>query len=115
MLTDYSPVYNVREIRSVCHSFAALGIDKKLTAADVMQPQPQQIMAASSPSPQNHSNNSVAEVTMRAHGITSAVTASVACPTAAAATTSTTINRGSVVMEAVHNDPANGYGKFVYI
>lgn len=28
--TTYNPVYNIREIRSVCHSFSAFGIDKKL-------------------------------------------------------------------------------------
>lgn len=26
----YNPVYNIREIRTVCHSFSSLGIDKKL-------------------------------------------------------------------------------------
>lgn len=32
---SYSPVYNIREIRTVCNSFSALGIDKKL--ADIGQ------------------------------------------------------------------------------
>lgn len=27
---SYNPVYNIREIRTVCHSFSSLGIDKKL-------------------------------------------------------------------------------------
>lgn len=26
----YNPVYNIREIRTVCHSFSSFGIDKKL-------------------------------------------------------------------------------------
>ncbi|XP_055597922.1 uncharacterized protein LOC129747647 [Uranotaenia lowii] len=28
--SSYNPVYNIREIRTVCHSFSSLGIDKKL-------------------------------------------------------------------------------------
>ncbi|XP_055642198.1 uncharacterized protein LOC129778994 [Toxorhynchites rutilus septentrionalis] len=31
---SYSPVYNIREIRTVCHSFSSLGIDKKLAEID---------------------------------------------------------------------------------
>lgn len=27
---SYNPVYNIREIRTVCNSFSSLGIDKKL-------------------------------------------------------------------------------------
>lgn len=27
---SYNPVYNIREIRTACHSFSSLGIDKKL-------------------------------------------------------------------------------------
>lgn len=28
--STYNPVYNIREIRTVCHSFSSFGIDKKL-------------------------------------------------------------------------------------
>lgn len=33
----YNPVYNIREIRTVCHSFSSLGIDKKLLDIQINQ------------------------------------------------------------------------------
>lgn len=35
--TTYNPVYNIREIRTVCHSFSSLGIDKKLLDIQISQ------------------------------------------------------------------------------
>lgn len=35
---SYNPVYNIREIRTVCNSFSALGIDKKLVDIGDRQP-----------------------------------------------------------------------------
>lgn len=37
--TTYNPVYNIREIRTVCHSFSSLGIDKKLLDIQMSQQQ----------------------------------------------------------------------------
>lgn len=77
--TSYNPVYNVREIRSVCNSFSALGIDKKLLDVD------------------------------RGLGVTG-------CGNATKPNTITAQpNSASIAPEAVNNDPAKGYGSYIYI
>lgn len=72
----YNPVYNIREIRTVCNSFSSLAGDK--IELDTSLPQ----SALKRPSINNVTNG----------------------------TTST-----SVVREVVNNNPAKGYGNFVYI
>lgn len=37
---SYNPVYNIREIRTVCHSFSSLGIDKKLLDIQINHKKP---------------------------------------------------------------------------
>lgn len=87
--TTYNPVYNIREIRTVGNSFSSLGIDKKILDVDA-----------------NHKTSLLPSNTC---------------------TTVSTVNRNSigggsiinpvnnVVQEAVNNNPAKGYGNFVYI
>lgn len=79
--TTYCPVYNIREIRTVCNSFSALGIDKKLWDLDYKPSSTLASMTAAN-------RHSVAGVT----------TASM-----------------NIVREAVNNNPAKGYGSYVYI
>lgn len=67
----YNPVYNIREIRTVCNSFSSLGIDKKLLEME-------------------HSRK-----VGSGGGVGGLST--------------------NIVMEVVNNNPAKGYGNFVYI
>ncbi|KAG4073715.1 hypothetical protein HA402_000939 [Bradysia odoriphaga] len=66
---SYNPVYNIREIRTVCNSFSSLGIDKKLL-----------------------------EVERSGTGVLISNS-----------------NKSTVVREAVNNNPAKGFGSFIYI
>lgn len=115
--TTYNPVYNIREIRTVCNSFSSLGIDKKLLDVE---------------------RNSIKSITLP-NNITAAVAAAAAAAVATAntnATTATTTSvigtnhtnslinsqstlstavTASIVQEAVNNNPAKGYGSYVYI
>lgn len=96
--TTYSPVYNIREIRTVCHSFSSLGIDKKLLEVE------------------RHNNrmNNAKKCNMRL---------SIAAPQLSvggatvdhAGSVPASPPTGNIVMEVVHNNPAQGYGSFVYI
>lgn len=131
---DYSPVYSVRGLRTVFHAFSALGADKKLVLLDG------EPTATTKPTvTMRNEHNDCADRTFRsassptaiannvADGISTPTSANVTATHArsasasasaaatAAANNPATLNRGSVVLEAVHNDPANGYGKFVYI
>lgn len=72
--TTYSPVYSIREIRTVCHSFSSLAVDRK--ALDVERSN----KTVSLPNSYLNDNNS-----------------------------------GSIVQEAVNNNPSKGYGSYVYI
>ncbi|KAJ6648841.1 hypothetical protein Bhyg_04073 [Pseudolycoriella hygida] len=65
---SYNPVYNIREIRTVCNSFSSLGIDKKLL--EVERPGGDILLSN---------------------------------------------NKSNVVREAVNNNPAKGFGNFIYI
>lgn len=79
--TTYCPVYNIREIRSVCNSFSALGIDKKLWDLDCKP------------------SSSLASMTAaNRHSVAGVTSASM-----------------NIVREAVNNNPAKGYGSYVYI
>lgn len=79
--STYCPVYNIREIRTVCNSFSALGIDKKLWDLDCKP------------------SSSLASMTAASRHSVAGVTA-------------TSMN---IVREAVNNNPAKGYGSYVYI
>lgn len=77
--TTYNPVYNIREIRSVCNSFASINIDKK-----------------------------IAENTERA-------AKALSFSGSLMNSTLSTANNTSIVQEVVNNNPAKGYGSYVYI
>lgn len=134
---DYSPVYNVREIRSVCHSFSALGIDKKLRDGQRQRNGSMLSLGASAAAavqhsadkrtPENDQNSNMSVDTSTASATsndtmtmtTSTSTNSTinASNTSTAANSAPTIHSSGsgIIMEAVYNDPANGFGKFVYI
>lgn len=75
--TTYNPVYNIREIRSVCHSFSSMGLEKKLLDTD----------------------RSTKALSLNGSLIGNA----------------TTTNSSAIVQEVVNNNPAKGYGSYVYI
>lgn len=86
--TTYSPVYSIREIRTVCHSFSSLAVDRK--ALDIERSNKTVSLPNSYLNDNNNSNcnhNSL----------------------------NNTINSGSIVQEAVNNNPSKGYGSYVYI
>lgn len=84
----YNPVYNIREIRTVCNSFSSLGIDKKLLDVETVQ---------------SYTN---------AGTIANRNSKAIAAQAAAAAAV---LSKNIVVQEVVNNNPAKGYGHFVYI
>lgn len=99
--TTYNPVYNIREIRTVCNSFSSLGIDKKLLDVD---------------------RNNIKSITLPKTIATPAGTA--VAITSSSHTSSSLINSQStlgtvvttnIVQEAVNNNPAKGYGSYIYI
>lgn len=104
--TTYNPVYNIREIRTVCNSFSSLGIDKKLLDVD---------------------RNNVKTITLPnniAAAVTAAATAAVISSNSSSNATNSlnnsqsTLNTSvttSIVQEAVNNNPAKGYGSYIYI
>lgn len=83
--TTYSPVYNIREIRTVCNSFSSLGIDKKLWDVECNHKTSAHLASLSAAS-----RHSVAGVTTMASPM-------------------------NIVREAVNNNPSKGYGSYVYI
>lgn len=91
--TTYSPVYNIREIRTVCNSFSSLGIDKKLWDAECNLN-----LKTTIPSPATPSNLALMNTASSRHSV--------------AGVTASSIN---MVREAVNNNPAKGYGSYVYI
>lgn len=84
--TTYNPVYNIREIRTVGNSFSSLGIDKKIL--DVETNNKTSLLPSTKPNTMTPTNINRLSV-----GGTNTV----------------------VLPEAVNNDPAKGYGNFVYI
>lgn len=82
-VSTYNPVYNIREIRTVCNSFSSLGGDKIELDDSLTQAAPQ---------PKRPSLGSVV--------INTSPTASI---------------NSSVILEEVNNNPAKGFGNFVYI
>lgn len=84
--TTYNPVYNIREIRTVGNTFSSLGIDKKIL--DVETNHKTSLLPLSQPNAMTPTNIKRFSV-----GATSTI----------------------VLPEAVNNDPAKGYGNFVYI
>lgn len=81
--TTYNPVYNIREIRSVCNSFSSMGIEKKLLEID------------------------------RSCG--SRNTSIISCGTTKPNAFISKPNSANILPEAVNNDPAKGYGSYIYI
>ncbi|XP_032592403.1 uncharacterized protein LOC6561886 [Drosophila grimshawi] len=102
----YSPVYNIREIRTATHSFSSLGKDKKLL--DI------HMNARYAPSGIYSRLLPVAEVDnmLDVNGNPTATTATSA---AAAAATATATPAATTTAEAVNNNPAKGLGHFVYL
>lgn len=101
--TTYNPVYNIREIRTVCNSFSSLGIDKKLLDVD---------------------RNCVKAITLPNNIATAAAAAAVVISSSSNNSTNSLINSQStlnttvttsIVQEAVNNNPAKGYGSYIYI
>lgn len=101
--TTYNPVYNIREIRTVCNSFSSLGIDKKLLDVD---------------------RNSVKAIALPNNIATAAAAAAVVISSSSNNSTNSLINSQStlnttvttsIVQEAVNNNPAKGYGSYIYI
>lgn len=84
--TTYNPVYNIREIRTDGNSFSSLGIDKKILAVETNHKT--SLLSLSKPDTMTPTNINRLSV-----GGTNTV----------------------VLTEAVNNDPAKGYGNFVYI
>lgn len=106
----YNPVYNIREIRTVCNSFSSFGIDKKLLDVD---------------------RHNIKTITLP-NNITTAAAAAAAVISSCSNISSSSINNNtnslinsqstlnttvttSIVQEAVNNNPAKGYGSYIYI
>lgn len=105
--TTYNPVYNIREIRTVCNSFSSLGIDKKLLDVDrnniKTMTLPNNIVAAAAAA--------TAAAVISSSGSNNNGTNSLINSQSTLSTTVTT----SIVQEAVNNNPAKGYGSYIYI
>lgn len=91
----YSPVYNIREIRTSTHSFSSLGKDKKLL--DI------------------HMNARYAPAGVYTRLLPVAEVDSIDVNGNAIATATTTTSTSSLSSEAVNNNPAKGLGHFVYL
>lgn len=79
--TTYNPVYNIREIRTVCNSFSSLGIDKKIL-----------------------------DVERSGHKAITIPTSSTIINSQ-----STITSTPNILEEAVNNNPAKGFGSYVYL
>ncbi|XP_017860194.1 PREDICTED: uncharacterized protein LOC108611879 isoform X2 [Drosophila arizonae] len=99
----YSPVYNIREIRTATHSFSSLGKDKKLL--DI------HMNARYAPAGIYNRLLPVAEDSQDGLDVNGNATAATATTTA---TTTATANT-TLAAEAVNNNPAKGLGHFVYL
>lgn len=75
--TTYNPVYNIREIRSVCNSFSSMALERKIV----------------------HADRSTKALSFAGSIVTASPTSST----------------NSIVQEVVNNNPAKGYGNYVYI
>ncbi|KAM7353858.1 RA domain-containing protein rau [Cochliomyia hominivorax] len=119
-LPTYSPVYNIREIRTASHSFSFLGNDKKLLDIELsgrfeapacrLRPQsvymgrtvPRMILDATSAYETTSADELLSHDINGNHKVSSTVE-------------SNTTTATNVAGEAVNNDPAKGLGHFVYI
>lgn len=93
IVSTYNPVYNIREIRTVCNSFSSLAVDKKLL--DVVECSSQKVIASTTPT--NASQSLSISAPNHRHSIADST------------------NSTPIVQEAVNNNPAKGYGSYVYI
>lgn len=102
---SYNPVYNIREIRTVCHSFSSLGIDKKLLDIQ-MRPTAARKLTL----PQKIKTATAATMASVKQGTPKAATRSSCGGSAMIA------GLGSkLVKEQVNANPPKGLGNFVYI
>lgn len=104
--TTYNPVYNIREIRTVCNSFSSLGIDKKLLDVDRSN-----IKTITLPATVAAAAAAAAVISSTGSSSSSSGTNSLINSQSTLSTTVTT----SIVQEAVNNNPAKGYGSYIYI
>lgn len=115
--TSYSPVYNIREIRTATHSFSCLGNDKKLLEIELngrfdpstCRPRPQSVYMSRAVPRMILDATSATETTpavtlMQQHDVNGN-------HAVVKASTITTTLGG----EEVNNNPAKGLGHFVYI
>ncbi|XP_036321894.1 uncharacterized protein LOC118735946 [Rhagoletis pomonella] len=109
-LPSYSPVYNIREIRTASHSFSALGNDKKLldiqlnghfdtSACTQLRPQSVCVTRSTRMLTDGNGNNNGNPAASDLNGNSGAANAIVA----------------TVGGEVVNNHPAKGLGHFVYL
>ncbi|XP_005189305.1 uncharacterized protein LOC101887648 [Musca domestica] len=121
---SYSPVYNIREIRTSSHSFSSLGSDKKLLDIELngrfdpstCRMRPQSVYMGRTTVPRVILDATSATETTSASVIIQDVNGNHAATTAAgqmkSKTNSTTTTMGG---EEVNNNPSKGLGHFVYI
>ncbi|XP_030244965.1 uncharacterized protein LOC115564580 [Drosophila navojoa] len=105
----YSPVYNIREIRTATHSFSSLGKDKKLLDIHMnARYAPAGIYNRLLPVAEDSQDG--LDVNGNATTATTTTTTTAATTAAKAATANT-----KLAAEAVNNNPAKGLGHFVYL
>lgn len=84
----YNPVYSIREIRTACHSFSSLALDRKAMDAE----RSNKTISLPNPYLSDNNNGNCNHNSL-----------------------SNSISSSSVVQEAVNNNPSKGYGSYVYI
>ncbi|XP_004533840.1 uncharacterized protein LOC101451469 [Ceratitis capitata] len=124
-LPSYSPVYNIREIRTATHSFSALGNDKKLLDIELngrfdtsacQRLRPQSVYVTRSTRMLTDGNgNAAAATTVADHQPTSKQIAEDCNGNNSTAGTTTSAAAATVGGEVVNNHPAKGLGHFVYL
>lgn len=113
-LPSYSPVYNIREIRTSSHSFSSLGNDKKLLDIELngrfdpatCRMRPQSV----------YMGRSIPRMILDATSVTETTSAAAVMQTDVNGNRSTAVATTTTVAgEEVNNNPAKGLGHFVYI
>lgn len=116
-LQTYSPVYNIREIRTVGHSFSSLGNDKKLLDIHLNGRFETRLPPPVPKKPQGIRPQSM----HLRHSATRSDTNDTTTSTSTGTGTSSATSNGSTTSmtplseEVVNNDPPKGVGHFVYI
>uniref|UniRef100_A0A0A1WWD2 Uncharacterized protein n=1 Tax=Zeugodacus cucurbitae TaxID=28588 RepID=A0A0A1WWD2_ZEUCU len=120
-LPSYSPVYNIREIRTATHSFSALGNDKKLldiqlngrfdtSACTRLRPQSVCVTRSTRMLTEGNGNSNAVESATSAQS-----TNDLNGNNVVAAASSMSAAASTVGGEMVNNHPAKGVGHFVYL